>query len=166
MISKYKLFRLQCQDLLVLQEMEYNGLLFDKEAARIHAKDIQGQLERLLERFNSLIGCNIVNISSNDHMSAVLYGGTIIETIRIPVGFYATGKRKGEVRFKIQLLEHQFEKLVDPIKGTETAKSILLRESGKTTGETIWKVSEDMLKKLHPLFSIGWHYDLTLKRLD
>lgn len=43
--GKYALFKLQCLDLLTLQEMEWNGIYFDTEKARAKAEEIASELE-------------------------------------------------------------------------------------------------------------------------
>lgn len=53
--GKYALFKLQCLDLLTLQEMEWNGIYFNTEKARAKAEEITLELEEVKqELFNSL----------------------------------------------------------------------------------------------------------------
>ena len=149
MNNTYKLFRLQCQDLLVLLEMEHNGILFNTEGALEHAKRLEGEQTALLTRFNALVGSSAVSITSGDDISSVLYGGIIVETIRIPVGFFKQGTTKeGQTRYKLQKEEHIFPRLVDPLPRTETKKSAKWRAEGKTEGESLWEVNEPVLKSL------------------
>lgn len=144
----YKLFRIQCEDLLCLAEMEYNGMLFAKEEALKKASSLQEETERLEREFTSLIGNVPASISSGAHLSAVLYGGTIVEELRIPIGVYKSGAKVGETRYKLSKVEYSLERLVKPLPKTETAASIKLREKGESTEETQWSVAEDILKKL------------------
>lgn len=137
----YKLFRLHNQDLLVLEEMEWNGMLFDKDKALKKAESLQQDCDRLLSSFHSLVGSDVPSITSGDDISAALYGGIIESSFRVPIGHYKTGTKKGEVRYKIQKLEHVFERLVDPLKNTETAKN---KEGKKET----WSVKEEVLRSL------------------
>ena len=137
----YKLFRLQCADLLVLADMEYNGMVYHTEAALAEATRLQEEIDRLVRDFHNLVASDIPSIGSPDDISAVLYGGVVEETVRVPIGHYKTGARKGEVKYKNETVEHTFPRLVDPLKDTETKKN---KDGGKET----WSVSEDVLLKL------------------
>lgn len=148
MNNLYKLFKIQCIDLLCLLQMERSGILFNTEEAMKHAKDIETKQFELLRNFHSIIGSDVVSITSNDHLSAVLYGGTITTSLRIPIGHYKTGAKVGHVRYKVQEETHDFPRLVNPIDGTETAKSKKRIEEGKEDGHTLWGVNEPVLRSL------------------
>ena len=137
----YKLFRLQCQDLLVLADIEYNGMLYASEAAKKEAIDLQATCDSLVERFHSLCGVDCVGITSGDDISAVLYGGIVLEPIKVAVGHYKTGPNKGLVKYKNEAYEHVFERLVEPLKGTESKKNLA---GGKAT----YSVGEEVLLNL------------------
>ena len=85
--DKYKLFQLQCADLLVLQDMEYNGMKFDSKEALEASKEVEKELEAICkeikEAFNVPADC-LLNLGSNDHVSAILYGGIITQKYREP----------------------------------------------------------------------------------
>lgn len=149
MTSKlYKLFKIQCIDLLCLLEMERAGILFNTEEAMKHARIIETKQFGLLSNFHQILGSDVVSITSNDHLSAVLYGGTITTTIRIPIGHYKSGAKTGQVRYKVEEQTHDFPRLVDPIDGTETAKSKKRIEDGKEEKHTLWEVNEPVLRSL------------------
>lgn len=118
----YKLFRLQCQDLLVLQEMEYNGMLFDVEQATEQAViEEQRQLEiekELKEGYEDIP----INFQSRDHLSCYLYGGTIVDEARMPIGVYKTGAKAGQPRYKIVEYKYDLPQLIKPPKGSELKK--------------------------------------------
>ena len=118
----YKLFRLQCQDLLVLQEMEYNGMLFDVVSADKQAViEEQRQLEiekELKEGYENIP----INFQSRDHLSCYLYGGTIVDEARMPVGIYKTGAKVGLPRYKIVEYKYELPQLIKPPKGSELKK--------------------------------------------
>lgn len=118
----YKLFRLQCQDLLVLQEMEYNGMLFDVVSADKQAViEEQRQLEiekELKEGYEDIP----INFQSRDHLSCYLYGGTIVDEARMPVGIYKTGAKVGLPRYKIVEYKYELPQLIKPPKGSELKK--------------------------------------------
>lgn len=136
--GKYALFKLQCLDLLTLQEMEWNGIYFNTEKARAKAEEIQNELDELQETFSGWFNNAPINIASNDHISCILYGGVISIDDRVPVGVFKTGAKIGEVRYKLVRKEYEFPRLVEPLKGSETAK------------EGYWKVNEDVLRQLKP----------------
>lgn len=139
----YKLFRIACADLLVLQEMEWNGLLFDRENAEQYASELQTQIDELTRKWSVLIGKDCVSISSGKHVSAILYGGTLTEEHRIPAGYYKSGAKKGQVKYARADIEHVFPRLVDPMKNSESARG--KQDDGSCTE---WSVSEDNLKQL------------------
>lgn len=135
--SKYKLFRAQCNDLLVLQEMEYNGILYDVDASLKQAEGLEKQIAeidaKIIQAGN--IYCPI-NIDSPQQMSKLLYGGVLEEVFSAPIGTYKTGAKAGEIKYKKFTREHVLPRLVEPIKGTELA------------ADGIWSIDEDTLSKL------------------
>jgi DNA polymerase I-like protein with 3'-5' exonuclease and polymerase domains len=130
------LLSLTMQDLAVLQEMEWNGLHFDKEESLKKAKIIETEIHELQTKLNLFHNIPTFNWASNDHLSALLYGGTITEKQRLPVGVYKTGDKKGLPRFKVELVTYRLPRIYTPIRGSESKK-----------GGT-WSVDESYLKKL------------------
>lgn len=45
--GKYALFRLHCNDLLVLQEMEYNGIIYDEIGSKQKAEELELDIKKL-----------------------------------------------------------------------------------------------------------------------
>lgn len=118
----FKLFRLHCNDLLVLQEMEYNGIMYDIEASITKAEKLQQQVintETEIRKFTDGIP---INFDSRDHMSCLLYGGTISIETRFPVGVYKTGAKTGLPRYKLLTTDYTLERRVEPPKGSELKK--------------------------------------------
>lgn len=138
----YKLFRIACTDLLVLQDMEWNGMLLDAKNAEERADLLNKELAVLEDKFKELVG-NAASITSSNHISAILYGGVIEEEIKIPAGYYKSGTRKGEVKYANHVIQHTFDRLVNPLKDTLTANS-----KKKENAKQIWSVGEDVLKQL------------------
>lgn len=134
--GKYSLFKLQCMDLLVLQDIEYSGISFNTEKARAKAEELQTEIDGITKELSYYTAGVPVNPNSNDHVSCLLYGGTISIDDRIPVGIYKTGAKIGETRYKVITKEYTLPRLVDPLKGTETAK------------EGYWKTNADVLRSL------------------
>lgn len=76
------------------------------------------------------------NFNSGDHLSALLYGGVVYEHSKEHVGFYKTGAKAGQPKFKNVLIEHTFPRLFEPIKDSELKK------------EGYYETNEGVLKKL------------------
>ena len=134
--DKYKLFRLQCYDLLVLEDMEYNGYKFDCEAARKEALLLEEECSKLDRAILNEFPDVPINLASPDHISCMLYGGTITDEIEMPIGTYKTGARAGQVKYKKFPKLYTLPRLVEPIKGSALAK------------EGYYGTGEDVLKNL------------------
>lgn len=130
------LFSLLMQDLLVLEEMEWNGLHFDKEASLQKSEELEAQISALQSKLGLYHNIPCFNWGSGDHLSALLYGGVIVEERRVPVGVFKTGAKMGQVRYSIERIEHRLPRMYTPIRGSE------LKKEGK------WSVEEDYLRKL------------------
>jgi DNA polymerase I-like protein with 3'-5' exonuclease and polymerase domains len=128
--------------------MERSGIYFNTEKALEHAKKLSEDIDSILCNIYLLVGNSNVNLSSNDDVSAILYGGVITEDIYVPVGHYKTGNRKGEVKFKKKTLSHYYNRLVDPLPRTETAKSKKRIEDGTHSEHSLWEVNEPVLRSL------------------
>lgn len=120
--DRFKLFRLHCNDLLVLQEMEFNGLMYDTKSSAKRAEELDTTIRSIDSKLNTLFDNKPINYASNDHISAILYGGVIKEERRIPIGVYKTGAKIGQPRYKKSVIEHFFERLVEPLKNSELKK--------------------------------------------
>jgi len=143
-----KLFKLQCRDLLVLEEMEYNGIRFNTKLAREEAETLDEKITGIYNTVSDICNNIPINLSSNDHVSALLYGGTITETIKQPDGVFKSGARKGQIKYKNVDIIHELPRLIDPLNRTETSKSKKFREEGKTDKETLWDVNADVIGQL------------------
>jgi DNA polymerase-1 len=140
--GRYKLFRLQCADLLVLEDIEYNGIVFNTEKAIAKAKEVEVELREINKALSIQVGGIPFNPASNDHVSVLLYGGLISEDIRIPVGTYKTGSKIGQTRYKIIVKQYELPRLVEPLKGT------LVKKSLEELAPKYWEVNETVLKRL------------------
>lgn len=117
-----RLISLHNQDLLILQEMEYNGLLFDEKQSNVLAEELQEQIKKIddiLFEYHSLVD---FNPNSTEHLSAFLYGGIIKVKRRETIGLFKTGTRKGQAKERWVLHEITFDRLVNPLKGSELEK--------------------------------------------
>ena len=117
-----KLISLHNQDLLTLQEMEFNGLLFDEQHSEVLANELDEQIGKLDRQLFRHHNCSGFNPSSNDHVSAFLYGGTAKFRTKENIGTYKTGDKKGLPKYGWINHEKIFTKLVTPLKGSELKK--------------------------------------------
>lgn len=120
--AKLKLFRLCCNDLLVLQEMEHNGIIYDVDSSLMKSQELEAEIKQLEGKIYAYTGNPFINLDSRDHVSVLLYGGTITVDSRIPVGTYKTGAKLGQVRYKILETKYDLPRLVEPLKGSELKK--------------------------------------------
>lgn len=121
--NKLRLFRLQCQDLSLLREMEANGIPFDEELCQVRAKELDEKITTLKQTLASVYPNIPLNFGSNDHLSAFLYGGVVKEDAKEFVGYFKSGERKGQPKYKNVVIEHTLPRLYQPLKGSEMAKA-------------------------------------------
>ena len=117
-----RLISLHNQDLLILEEMEFNGLLFDENRSNILAKELETQIQvmdKILFEYHDLVE---FNPNSTEHVSSLLYGGTFKVRRREVIGVFKTGTRMGQQ--KERWVEHEivFPRLITPLKGSELVK--------------------------------------------
>lgn len=120
--AQVKLCFLQCQDLSILREMEYNGLAFDEELCHIRAKELDDKISETKRKLSSIYPSIPINFGSNDHLSAFLYGGVVKEDAKEFVGYFKTGQKAGQPKYKNITIEHKLPRLYTPLKGSEMAK--------------------------------------------
>lgn len=117
-----RLISLHNQDLLILQEMEYNGILFDEASSNKLAKELEeqiGVLDGLLFEYHNLMD---FNPNSTEHVSVLLYGGVIKVKRKEVIGTFKTGLRAGQPKERWKEEEITFEKIITPLKGSELEK--------------------------------------------
>lgn len=131
-----QLIKLSCLDLLTLEEMEFNGIPVNLEECADESAKIKEEIATINEQLNRHYPSVPINYNSTDHLSAFLYGGTIEEERREMVGYFKTGAKIGQPRFKVVRQDHVLSGLVKPIPGSELQK------------EGMYSTSEDVLKKL------------------
>ena len=137
--SKRSLLRLQNQDLLVLLEMESNGIRFDFGAMDRERESLQSQLQVLDHKLDQYTdGFSHFNWDSGDHVSCLLYGGTISVDVAEPYEHtYKGGAKAGttETRNRWSTITKTYPRLCEPVKGSE------LKKPG------YWSVDEGTLRK-------------------
>ena len=134
--AQIKLCKLQSQDMMILMEMEANGLPFDEELCQVRAKELDDKISTLKRELAEIYPNTPINFGSNDQLSAFLYGGIVKEESKEHIGFYKTGLKKGEPKYQNVIIEHQLPRLYQPLKGSEMAK------------EGVFATDEGTLRKL------------------
>jgi DNA polymerase I-like protein with 3'-5' exonuclease and polymerase domains len=117
-----RLISLHNQDLMVLQEMEYNGIVFDETKSTDLGKELQTQITLLNEKLYDYHKLVDFNPSSNEHLSVLLYGGTIKVKRKEAIGIFKTGDKKGQVKERWTDKEITFERRFHPPKDSALAK--------------------------------------------
>lgn len=130
------LMSIQMQDLLVLEDIEFNGLYFNPEVVKAKRDLLNSEISKIQELLDLYHTIPCFNWGSPAHLSALLYGGQIVEERRVPVGLYKSGAKVGQPRFAIEKITHTLPRMYKPPKGSELKK------------EGIWSVDEDNLLKI------------------
>lgn len=130
------LLSVQMQDLQVLQEIEWNGLRFDPEVVKGKEQQLAQQISEVQSKLDLFHAVPCFNWASPAHVSALLYGGSIVEEQRVPVGVYKSGEKVGQPRFQIVRVTHTLPRMYNPPKGSELAKP------------GTWSTDEDTLIKI------------------
>ena len=132
----FNLYRLHCDDLLVLAEIEWNGLNFNAKKSKRQAEQIRMEIGGIEEELRNVLPSVPLNFDSPAHISCLLYGGTIVEDKKVAAGFYKTGRNAGQQRFKHEKVEHVLPKLCEPLEGSSLKK------------EGLWSTDESILRQL------------------
>jgi len=121
-VERQRLISLHNQDLLVLEEMEYNGILFDEDRSLELGALLEEEVRLLDEELAKTFSISGFNFNSKDHLSCLLYGGRITIPKKEVIGTYKTGERKGQV--KEGWVDHHYDmpRLIEPLKGSELKK--------------------------------------------
>ncbi len=141
---KKRLALLIMADTKVLQEMEYNGICWDMAKAKELSADAVTKLDTLRKEILGSYHSLPINLASGDHLSAFLYGGTIIEDYKLQTGLYKSGAKQGQPRYNWFQNKYEFPRLFEPL-----AKSELKKEGYFSTDEATLKQLKG--KKEHKL---------------
>lgn len=135
-------------DLLVLAEMEYNGIKFDLSLCEKKRDEATQKLKEFTEELLALSPTPDINLDSGQQLSCLLYGGTFEVSHATPVELvYKSGPRKGEtyVRNTHSITTVNCPRLFTPLPNTETKLKSKLSD-GKE--QVIYTTNEDVLKRL------------------
>lgn len=139
------------EDLKTLQNAEYNGIKFDTTKANEKLRTLSESLATIESHLNNYLG-DIpehfdFNWDSGDHLSALLYGGTIVYDYAVPTDMvYKSGPRKGTpyVQNKWFTGEVSFPAKFKPLPNTEVKKT---KDDPKATTR-FYQTDEPTLKQL------------------
>jgi len=120
--SKWRLFLLHMEDQKCLREMERNGILYEVDKSLEKVKHAELQIKSIEEKLCVGYEGIPINWNSGDHVSAYLYGGTIVVDTRVPIGVFKTGAKIGQTRFKVVKHEYKLPRQFEPLKKSELAK--------------------------------------------
>ena len=132
-----RLVALHNSDLLVLQEMEFNGLTFREEKCSENGAILATEIEAIDVELHRVCPVDGFNFGSTDQLSCFLYGGTLNFPKKDIIVVYKTGDKKGQPKEGWVDYYHIFPRLITPLKGTELQK------------EGFYSIEESVLKSLH-----------------
>ena len=123
------------QDLLVTEEMEWNGIKYDHEKSQRIGDELLAEIRAIDHQLAQSVPSVPVLWSSPADISAVLYGGIIKEHYKESYEFkYKDGHTAIKTRPAVR--EYKLPRLVDPLKGSENKKG--------------YSTDEGTLKRLRP----------------
>lgn len=142
-----------CQDLLVTEEMEWNGIKYDVEKSVREGNLLVEESTNISKQLYSLGGGydGVVDWNSPANLSAVLYGGTVKQPYKES---YEFKYRDGRVatKFRNSVRQVAFPRIVQPLKGTENTHG--------------YSTDEGTLKKLKPSGTAKQIIGLLLKKRE
>ena len=150
-------------DLLVLQEMEENGVKFDTVLCKEKGKECGKELQEITEELLKFAPTPNINLDSGQQLSCLLYGGKFeVDYITEEPTTYKSGPKKGTEYVKNIHTEIIYEcpRLFEPLPKTET------KLKKKLAGEeiTIYVTNEDTLKQLKASSKVQKHIIALLLR--
>jgi len=171
-----KLILLDGLDLLVLQEMEYNGLKYNKEKSLKLADEANQRIKQIEEELLKYGGIEELNFNSDDQLSAYLYGGSFTKDVYAPhTSITKSGPNKGRERTVNRFVRtdtFSFDGFFAPLKGTELKKEGLYSTSGDVLKQLkakskIQKVIISLLLERADLAKLsGTYYEGLPKRME
>lgn len=141
--AQYILVSLMSQDMMILQEMEATGITFDEELCKEKSLEIDEETQNITKELQLVYSGIPINFSSNDHLSAFLYGGVVVEDAKEHVGFFKTGAKAGQPKYKNVVIEHSLPRLFNPVLNTLVKKS-----KENPDGPQYYETNEGVLLKL------------------
>lgn len=130
-----RLVHLNHVDLLVLQEMEWNGLQFDLPGMAREQEEVNNRLQQLDRELGSYFPGLSLNWNSTADRSAALYGGVVEQESQEEVGTYKSGPNAGKPKYRRVHTLHLLDRLVDPIAGSELTGNRSRADEGEAEGQ-------------------------------
>ena len=145
-----RLIKLQMLDLLVLEDMEENGLRYDSKRSLEEGDKLQQRIAELDEKLAGFFPNIPVNWGSGDQLSACLYGGIIVHEYQIPNGVFKTGARAGQPKLAWVREKLELPRLVEPLDKSEVASTSKLSDEEvlEKKGYRVYKTDEKTLLSL------------------
>jgi DNA polymerase I-like protein with 3'-5' exonuclease and polymerase domains len=117
-----KLIQLEMMDLRALEQIEWNGQLYDKDESIRKADEIDAKVAEIDNKLREFMPEGVAfNWNSVRHKSAILYGGKVEWEEREQVGVYRQGAKAGQPRYRVHHREVELPQLIEPAEGTELA---------------------------------------------
>lgn len=159
-----RLLYLQHLDLIILEEMEWNGMKYDVELSRLLSEETKRELESVSAELNAVYPGTPINWNSTDQVSAFLYGGTIKHDYQYEDGVFKSGKRAGQPRLRWATEYYDLPQLVKPLRGSELAKEGLYATDQGTlrqlkASKKVRRLIDLLLKESELEKLIGTYYD-------
>lgn len=153
-----KLIELDCYDLKVLAEMEWNGLLYDTEKSIKLSEECEDRIKVIYNELTDRVGNVELNWNSGDQVSAVLYGGSIsVHGKELKPFVYKDGRETHKLRNVVKTIT--FPQLVAPLKGTELKKKT-------KDGHTLYQTGAPVLSRLKARGRVKEIVDLLIELSD
>ena len=120
-IQLKKLIWYGCQDLLITEDMEFNGMAYDFQLSIDEGDKYVRQINEIDGKLSDVVGNSNVLWSSPQHVSAVLYGGSATYEVEEPYVFVYKDLRTKEKIKKVKKVDN-FDRLVEPLHNSDTKK--------------------------------------------
>lgn len=130
--AQRRLTRLMCMDMLILEDMEWNGIKFNEELAHKRTEEIKEQVREIEDKLHAVYPNVTISFNSGDQLSSFLYGGTIQEVVKEHIGFFKTGEKVGQPRFRNNIIVHELPRLFTPLPRSELKKEGFYATSADT----------------------------------
>jgi DNA polymerase I-like protein with 3'-5' exonuclease and polymerase domains len=142
-----------CQDELMTQQMEWNGIRYDVNLSLKIANDLESESVSIDKSLYELFPFTWLNWGSPLQVSAVLYGGQVAYDVQESFEFvYANPKKPPVMKKKWVTKYHEFPRLVTPLDKSKLAK------------EGQWSTNDKTLSSLKPTGKAKQAIALLLKR--
>lgn len=119
----FKVFRLSCDDLKVLEEMEANGMQVDVDLCNKRLEEVNNKIAETEAKLAQFANGHDINWDSGDDLSTILFGGHLIREVKVIDGFYKSGVNRGNPKYKKEVAYIDFPQMFAPQKDWEVKKT-------------------------------------------